>query len=206
MAADVGAEADALVRQWTALEQQRSRLQSDWLMRRQSLQQRFELLALEQQALREFLAAHRGSTDEVEARRFELLEQQTAHEARQEALAAWLDGVAIVLERLQPRLPPPLAAEWQASLQVADAGGNASSSERLNHVLSMLRAVDDFQRVIPLHTTTMTLADGTAMRVDHAFLGLSQGWYVSADGLHAGYGRPGPDGWLWADQAQVGRT
>lgn len=203
MAADVGAEVDDLVRQWTALERQRSRLESGWLERRQYLEQRLELLALEEQTLGEFLAAHRGSTDEVEARRFELLEQQTAYEAHQEALAAWLDEAVFVLERLQPRLPPPLAAEWRASLQIAGSGEDVSSSERLNHILSMLQAVDDFQRIIPVHATTMTLADGTVMRVDQAFLGLSQGWYVSADGRHAGYGRPGPDGWKWVDQAEI---
>ena len=203
MPADVGDELDALVRQWTALEQQRSRLQSDWLVRRQYLRQRLELLALEEQTLGEFLAAHRDSTDEVDARRFELLERQTAFEARQEALEVWLDGAVIVLRRLQSRLPPPLAAEWRAALQAAGSGEAASSSERLNHILSMLRTADEFQRVIPVHATTMTMADGTAMRVDQAYLGLSQGWYVSADGRHAGHGRPGPDGWEWVDQSLV---
>ena len=202
-AADAGAEVDGLVRQWTALEQQRSRLQSEWRVRRQYLEQRLELLALEERTLGEFLAEHRSSTDEVESRRFELLEQQTAYEAQQEALAAWLDGVLVVLKRVRPRLPPPLAAEWRNALQLADSGGDASGSERLNHILSMLRAADEFQRVIPVHAATMTLADGAVMRVDQAYLGLSQGWYVSADGRHAGYGRPGPDGWEWTDRAGI---
>lgn len=201
--ADPGSEVDGLVSQWIGLEQQRSRLQSDWLVRSQHLKQQLELLKLEERTLRQFLDAHRGTRDEVEAKRFQLLEQQTALEARQEGLTTWLDAVVALLERLQPRLPPPLAAEWQESLEISRAGNGIGNSERLNHLVSMLKTTDEFQRRIPIRTTTMTVADGVTMRVDQAFLGLSQGWYVTADGQHAGYGRPGAGDWRWIDRNQV---
>lgn len=203
LSADPGSRVDGLVSQWINLEQQRSRLESDWLVRNEHLKQQLEILKLEEQTLRRFLAAHRGTRDEVEARRFQLLEQQTSFEARQEGLTAWLDAVVAVLERLQPRLPPPLAAEWQESLQISRTGNGIGNSERLNHIVSMLKTTDDFQRRIAIRTTTMPVADGVTMRVEQAFLGLSQGWYVTADGQHGGYGRPGPDDWQWLDQGQV---
>lgn len=201
--ADPGSQVDELVGQWINLEQQRSRLESDWLVRSEHLKQQLELLKLEEQTLRQFLAANRGTQDEVEAKRFQLSERQTAFETRQEGLMAWLDAVVTVLERLQPRLPPPLVAEWQESLEISRAGNGVGNSERLNHIVSILKATDDFQRRIAIRTNTMSVADGVTMRVDQAFLGLSQGWYVTADGRHGGYGRPGPDDWQWLDQGQV---
>jgi len=33
--------------------------------------------------------------------------------------------------------------------------------------------------------------------VKQVYLGLSHGWYVTADQSFAAAGKPGPDGWLW---------
>ena len=43
----------------------------------------------------------------------------------------------------------------------------------------------------------MTLSDGQEHVVKQVYLGLSHGWYVTADQSFAAAGKPGPDGWLW---------
>ena len=54
----------------------------------------------------------------------------------------------------------------------------------------------------------MTLGDGQEYVVKQIFLGLSHGWYVTADGSHAAAGTANPEGWQWTpvtDGTQITR-
>ena len=63
-----------------------------------------------------------------------------------------------------------------------------TGSEKLQLVLNLLSQLDDFQQKVTLHETVMTLADGQEYLVKQVFLGLSHGWYVTADRGHAAAG------------------
>ena len=43
----------------------------------------------------------------------------------------------------------------------------------------------------------MSLSDGQDHVAKQVYLGLSHGWYITADQSFAAAGKPGPDGWLW---------
>jgi hypothetical protein len=67
----------------------------------------------------------------------------------------------------------------------------------LQLVLNLLSQLEDFQQKVTLNETIMTLADGQEYLVKQIFLGLSHGWYVTADESYAAAGMAGPDGWKW---------
>ena len=187
---------DALALQWTGLEQQRHRLEADWRTQKPLLEQRLALLEREAAELSALLEASSREQGEVEEQRLELLEVQTRLEREQDALQRTLNQAATTLRALHPQLPPPLVAAWDSALPRLD-DSLATATEKLQVVLELLGQLDDFARRITLHETVMTLGDGRDYAVEQVFLGVSHGWYVSADQRLAGAGRAGPDGWQW---------
>jgi hypothetical protein len=134
--------------------------------------------------------------DEVEQRRLELLAQQTRLEQGQAALERSLRQAAIRLKKLHNQLPPPLREGWDEELPRLEKP-LLTGSEKLQLVLNLLNQLDDFQQKVTLHETVMILADGQEYLVKQVYLGLSHGWYVTADQSHAAAGMANPDGWKW---------
>ena len=180
-----------LTLQWTRLEHQKDLLRKNWRRDEPVLEQQLSLLERETRKLNQFLKESAQEQDEVEQRRLELLEQQTRLEQEQ---------AAIRLKALHVQLPPPLLEGWEEELPRLE-NPLLTSSEKLQLVLNLLSQLDDFQQKVTLHETVMTLADGQEYLVKQVFLGLSHGWYVTADQSHAATGMPNPDGWLWTRKA-----
>jgi hypothetical protein len=57
--------------------------------------------------------------------------------------------------------------------------------------------LDDFDQKVTLHETVMTLGDGAEYEVRQIYLGLSHGWYVTADQRFAAAGVADESGWQW---------
>jgi hypothetical protein len=200
--ADPVAAVDDLVRQWTGLEHQNDLLQANWRQDQPVLEQQVVLLEREISELEQVLQASEQEQGAVEQRRLELLQQQTQLEQEQAALENSLQQAALSLRALQTQLPPPLVEAWQAGLpRLQDPLLN--TSERLQLVLELLGQLDDFQQKLTLHETVMRLADGNDYLVKQVYLGLSHGWYVTADGRFAAAGMATTAGWRWTDIADA---
>ena len=185
-----------LTLQWTGLEHQKDLLRANWRRDKPVLEQQLSLLERETRELNQFLKESKQEQDEVEQRRLELLEQQTRLEQGQAALERSLRQAVIRLKALHVQLPPPLREGWEEELPSLE-NPLLTSSEKLQLVLNLLGQLDDFQQKVTLHETVMTLADGQEYLVKQVFLGLSHGWYVTADQSHAAAGMANPDGWKW---------
>lgn len=192
-----------LMSRWIDLESQKGRLQSEWNSRKLELNQRLDLYQVEQEALQDVLAQTDLSTSEVDERRLALLEIQEALEVEQALLQSQLEEATATALALHPRLPPPLREQWQEKLPLL-SHDSGSSSEKLERILGLFKLVEEFNRRIAMHRTMMTIPspDGqsAALLVTQIFLGAGQGWYVSDDGAHYGYGRAAADGWRWWHQ------
>lgn len=204
------ATVDDLVRQWTGLEHQNDLLQANWRQDKPVLEQQLVLLEREISELSQVLEASEQEQGAVEQRRLELLQQQTRLEQEQAALDTALQQSSLGLQALQPQLPPPLADAWREQVpRLQDPLLNAS--ERLQLVLELLGQLDDFQQKVSLNETIMRLADGNDYLVKQVYLGLSHGWYVTADGRFAATGMATTSGWRWDEitdaneSAEVGR-
>lgn len=185
-----------LTLQWTGLEHQKDILRKNWRGDKPVLEQQLSLLEREIQELNRFLKESAQDQDEVEQRRLELLEQQTRLEQEQAALERSLRQAIIRLKALHVQLPPPLVKGWEEELPHLEEP-LLTGSEKLQLVLNLLSQLDDFQQKVTLNETVMTLADGQEYLVKQVFLGLSHGWYVTADQNHAAAGIVDPDGWQW---------
>jgi hypothetical protein len=115
---------------------------------------------------------------------------------------ASLAQASVVLHSLQRDLPPPLSAAWVDELARLD-NNVETSTNRFRKLIELLGQLEDFEAKITLNEVVMTLADGQEHVVKQVYLGLSHGWYVTADQSFAAAGKPGPDGWLWTPVADA---
>ncbi|HHX81381.1 MAG TPA: DUF3450 domain-containing protein [Pseudomonadaceae bacterium] len=186
----------ALTMQWTAIERQRDELQANWRSDKPILDQQLVLLEREIRELGAVLEVSEQEQDAVEERRLELLEEQTRLEQEQATLERSLAQATIELHNLWSQLPPPLMLSWEEQLPRLD-DPLLTDSEKLQTVLELLGQLDDFQQKITINESVMSLADGQDYLVKQIYLGLSHGWYISADGRFGAEGRAGPEGWSW---------
>lgn len=189
-------EVDALTQQWTSLEHQKDELRAEWRTQQPVLAQQLALLEREITELNTLLEATAQQQGEVEQRRLEMLEEQTQLEAESAALETSLMQASLDLHSLQRALPPPLAEAWPEELARLD-NPLETVTPRFQKLLELLRQLDDFDAKVTLNEVVMTLDDGREHVVKQVYLGLSHGWYVTADERFAAAGLAGPDGWVW---------
>lgn len=194
VAADVGGT-DALVQQWLGLEQQAAALESDWRRQQPVLQQRLTLMQAEKAQLEQVLKDSQNNHSEVEARRAELLAEQTAMETQQRQLAKQLQQVRQRLQALAGQLPPPLLSVWNDEQAVLNE--DSTASEQLQVALAQLSKLLEFDNRVTVHEATLEDPEGRQVLVKQLYLGVSTAWFVSGDGSYAGTGRPTPDSWQW---------
>jgi hypothetical protein len=186
--------------QWINLQTQKGLLQSNWNSSRDNLDQRMNLLDVEQKKLKEIVSQRTQATTEVDQRRLTLLQTQEKLEQEQQALTSQLNAYIQRAQALHIRLPPPLHVQWNEKFaSLSDT--NRTSSERLETLLSLFKQFDEFNRRVALHIGAMDIPDANhqpqATLTNQIYLGVSQGWYVNDDGTSFGYGRPTPTGWKW---------
>ncbi|HRH75930.1 MAG TPA: DUF3450 family protein [Cellvibrionaceae bacterium] len=197
---------EQLMGQWLNVEMQKGSLQSNWSRSRDNLDQRFILLDAEQKRLKELLSQRTVATGDVDQRRLDLLKQQEKLEQDQAQLEGQLKKYQQKVQLIQPRLPPPLAAQWSEKLAQLSQE-NASASERLDHLLGLFKQFDEFNQRVALHIGALDIPDAQQhlqpILTSQIYLGASQGWYVSDDGKAYGFGRPTATGWKWWHGAQA---
>lgn len=194
--ADPIQQIDALTRQWTSLEHQKDLLRSDWRAQKPILEQQLALLEREIAELTALLETTAEQQDEVEQQRLTLLEEQTRLEAEADAVEAGVMQASLELHSLQSSLPPPLVDAWNDELARLD-NPVGTLTERFQKLIELLGELDDFDAKVTLNEAVMTLGDGNEHVVKQVYLGLSHGWYVTADQRFAASGIAGPDGWAW---------
>jgi hypothetical protein len=194
--ADPIREIDALTQQWTNLEHQRDLLRAEWRTQKPVLEQQLALIEREIAELNTLLAATAEQQDEVEQRRLEMLQEQTRLEEEAAAVEASVMQASLGLHSLQSGLPPPLVDAWTDELARLD-NPVETLTERFRKLIELLGQLDDFDGKLTLNEAVMTLGDGNEHVVKQVYLGLSHGWYVTADQRFAAAGMTGPDGWSW---------
>lgn len=203
--ADPVAEVGTLTLQWMGLERQQEQLRAAWRRDEPILRQQLTLLQREAGELQRVVESAEQQQDEVEQRRLALLQEQTRFEQEQQQLEQTLGQALLVLQGLRPRLPPPLQEAWSGELQRLD-DPLMESGDRLRSVLELLGQLDAFEQKLSQHEGVLQVAEGQDWLVKQVYLGLTRGWYLSADGRFAGAGTATPEGWRWqplADTAPV---
>ena len=202
-----------LVEQWLNIESQKGQLQLNWNIRQQQLEQSQTLLSSEILILKQALKKTDSKKTDVDKRRLELSEKQSLLEQEQIQVKKQIVQATQFSTSLIKLLPPPLQIQWQEKILLL-AQESVSDSEKLERLLSLFKLVHDFDERIALNRASMeiptTNEKSQNLLVTQMYLGVSQGWYVSDDGLFYGYGRAGELGWQWwhneAASAELGRV
>jgi len=197
---DVIAAARSTLEKWVDTRRVLSAEQRDWQLGREILTSRVDVLQREIDSLQSRVAGATSSIADADKAREALLAEKARLAAGSEVLVAGVAGLEKRTRELLKRVPDPIR-ERVAPLSQRIPDGTSDSklglAERYQNVVGILNEIDKFQGVITLTSEVRTLGDGTTAEVTAIYLGVSQGYYVTANGRHAGVGTGGPDGWTW---------
>jgi hypothetical protein len=200
------AGARSTLERWVDTRRLISKEKRDWTLGREALQSRIDLVAGEIEGLQKRLADTRASLGDADTKRGELTREK---ERLQQASAGLGTTIARLEERtraLLARLPDPIRERVRPLSQRLPEDAATTKlplSERFQNVVGILNEVDKFAREITVTSEVRTLADGTSAEVTALYVGLGQGYYVTANQRHAGIGTATESGWTWTSADDV---
>ena len=186
--------------EWIEVRRLISKEKADWVVGREIVTQRIELVKDQIDSLKSKTEETRSGvtkTDEKKAKLTDELDEITKTEA---SLREKLVPLEVRTKQLIARLPSPILDTIGPLSQQLPADPEKSDrpiGDRLRCVLGILNEVNRFHSEITSTTEIRDLGNGNASEVDVLYLGISQAYYVNAKGDAAGIGRATADAWEW---------
>lgn len=185
---------------WIETERIISGEQNEWKQAKGILQDRIELVKREIGRLNEQRSEIEKNITEADQKKSE----QVALNDELKAQADVLQGVVVQLEEsvrgLYAQLPETLKGKLLTlyhRIPQNPESSKASLAERFQNILGILNEANKLNNEITVASEVRTLSNGKPAEVRTLYVGLSQGYYIDANGDSAGVGRPAKDGWDW---------
>jgi hypothetical protein len=207
--ADAESTADgfrARMEKWVEARTLLSKERSDWAVEKQYLESTRDLLRRERDALREEVKTLEASQGGADEERRELLLRRGEYQRLAGVLAGEIADLEAQVMALAPRLPEPLQKRLEPLLvQIPEDPENTTAplGQRLVNVLGVLAQADKWNGTATFVGETRAVAGDQKVQIRTLYWGLGQAMYVDARGETAGVGRPGPDGWVFEDDASL---
>ena len=187
---------------WVETERIISLEKQEFTLSKEILSERIELMQREIASLRERIGQAQESIAEADKKRQEMIQENE----KLKDVAASLETIITGLEErtiaLLPRLPDParehvkpLSQQLTRKTEIPES--KLSLSERFQHVVGILNAINKFNKSITVTSEVRTLADGTSAEVTAVYVGISQGYYTGANNTAAGVGTATGNSWIW---------
>lgn len=197
--------ARSTVKEWAAAEKAISREAAEWSGRQVLLTDLIEVA-------RQRIERLQGELDKGEARltaadetRAELLDREEAVGAESGQIESFLADLEARLQALRPQLPEPLDEELAPIFQRIPSDPEDSTlglGERMRTAVSLLAKIRQFDAKLTLTESLKTLPGSEQeASVRTLYLGLGQAYYLAPE--DAGYGSPGPEGWVWKSEPKL---
>jgi hypothetical protein len=202
-------EARTALEKWVETRRILSAEKRDWVLGREMLNERIELVQREIDSLRERIRDAEASIAEADKKRAELIEENEALEESSGVLATVLVGLENRTRDLLRRLPDPVRERIQPlSQRIPEDPEDTrlSVADRFMNVVGILNDVNKFNREITVTSEVRTLPDGASAAVTALYVGIGQAYYVNADATVAGIGTPSPEGWVWKPANEAARA
>ncbi len=205
---------------WQDVRRTISKERNNWVLAREVLQARIDLLRRNIEQTREQVEAERIKLQGFGERAAELEAQNEKLKRASEKLERLVQTLEARALTLIEGAPTPLVKEVQPlALQLpgytgmkkgqasADTGGGAESeaankttpiARRVENVVGVLYLFNKYAGKVDLVSEQVQRNDGTTLLVDTLYLGVSYGFYVDAEDGQAAAGWAGPDGWGWS--------
>lgn len=196
----------AVLEKWVQTRRVISQEQRDWALGREMLNERIDLVRRENDALRAKIREAEASITEADKKRSALSDDNDKLKQTSAGLAERVQSLETSTRQLLARLPDPIRERVKPlSQRLPAAAGDTklSLAERFQNVVGILNEVNKFSREITVTSEVRQLADGSAVEVTALYVGIGQGYYVSANGSVAGTGSASPSGWVWTPANDV---
>ncbi len=193
------------VEKWVETRQILSEEKSDWDAERELLRASRDLLRQQKKALAEEVATLEATITEADQERTDLLLDRGEYKRSTTVMAERLLGLEQDVKDLVPWLPEPLQAKLEpllAQIPEDPEASRASLGQRLINVLGVILQSEKFDSTATLSGETRAVREGDTQKVQVRTLywGLGQAVYVDSQGEVAGIGKPGAEGWTFADE------
>lgn len=193
----------ARMEKWVEARKLISEEKSDWEVDRESLEATRDLLRQQKESLAKSIAELEETSTAADEERRELLLQRGELQRARGVLADRIRAMEEEVLAVVPQLPVPLQEKLEPLLvQIPKDPESASSQlgQRLMNVLGVLSQTEKFNGTATLVGETRALDADKKVQVRTLYWGLGQAIYVDGQGVHAGVGRPGPDGWEFSEK------
>lgn len=198
----------ARMEKWVEARKLISEEKSDWEVDRESLEATRDLLRQQKESLTASIAELEESSTAADEERRELLLQRGELQRARGVLADRIRAMEEEVLAIVPQLPHPLQEKLEPLLvQIPKDPESAQSQlgQRLMNVLGVLSQTEKFNGAATMVAETRALDAEQKVQVRTLYWGLGQAVYVDGQGVHAGIGRPGSDGWEFSEQPDFAR-
>ncbi|MFC7339332.1 DUF3450 family protein [Haloferula chungangensis] len=199
------------IREWIETTREIQKQEDDWDQDSQVLQGHRDGLLTEIEDLKEQIEKAKSSKGAADKKSLEAVEKYDALKSANDLLASRLsDFEKAMVERL-PILPPALTKEPRVAQMISDLKAAAAKPEqaeqggnaRLNNVLNLMAAAEQFQGSVHLDSESRKVADGRELKINMVYFGLAAAYGVDDAGEVAFVGKPGPDGWAFEEKNEL---
>lgn len=183
-----------------------SKEKQDWVLGKEMITQRIDLVKQEIATLRERIAETEQTIADGDRKHTELVEENERLAKAADVLARALGELEARTRRLVARFPEPLREHVQPISQAIPedpAGSRQSLSQRLQNVVGVLNEADKYNRNVTVSSEVRTLEDGSQAEVTALYVGLGQAYYVTARADAAGIGTASAEGWTWRPANEI---
>jgi FtsZ-binding cell division protein ZapB len=196
----------AALEKWVETRKVISQEKQEWALGKEMLGERIDLVQREIDSLRTKIAEAQKNISEADAKRSDLLTENEKLKEASASLVEQLVSLEIRTRTLLAKLPDPLRERVRPlSQRLPENTGDTklSFSERFQNVVGILNEVNKFNREITLTSEVRSLPDGSSAEVTAVYVGIGQGYYVSADGKNAGTGSAPGESWVWTPENRI---
>ena len=197
--------ARSTVKEWAAVEKAISREASKWSGRERLLRDLIEVANQRIARLEGELEKAEATLSASDEERSKLLDREAAVGKEAAKIKTFLSDLEAQLRILRPQLPKPLDEELAPLFQRIPADPAASKlglGERMRTVVSLISKIRQFDGKLTLAESLKNLPGSEEKAsVRTLYLGLGQAYYLAPQ--DAGYGTPGPEGWVWQSAPEL---
>lgn len=181
-----------------------SETRRDWDIFQEIAERRINLFRTERDTLRQNIRQTEERTTEAERRIAEIRADMDMARAANRVVLDAMPALEARLRELAEYFPAPLRSRPAFDRLLSQLGRPTQASDRMQMFIGILNEADRFNSVFTLVQDERTGANGEIVLVDVLYVGLGFAYYVSQDGMSAGYGVPARGGWNWTEQANLG--
>ena len=202
----------ATLQQWVEARMTLGRVEADWLSDRETLGAAIGLFEGELKRLDDQLKAIESGAGQNKGNqqiKKEIEEQTVENEELKSALdkiGALLTRFEAKFQKLHKRLPPPVIDKITplfAMMPVDPASTKMTEGKRVQVLIGMLKAVDEFNGSVSVEPEVRQISEGGEIQVRTLYLGLGQAFYTDKNGNYAGTGTATATGWEWAENKEL---